>query len=66
MNLGYACLYCGYEEECDRVLGAVAASGKGQAEMIRNDLKAQASAGLESAHADAVLQMLKELYPELQ
>ena len=66
MNLGYACLYCGYEEECDRILRAVAASGKGQAEMIRNDLKAQAAAGLESDHADAVLQMLKELYPELQ
>ena len=66
MNLGYACLYCGYEEECDRVLRAVAAAGKGQAEMIRNDLKAQGSAGLESDHTDAVLQMLKELYPELQ
>ena len=66
MNLGYACLYCGYEEECDRVLGAVAASGKGQAEMIQNDLRAQGLAGLHSDHTDAILQMVKELYPELQ
>ena len=66
MNLGYACLYSGHEEDSDRILGAVAALGIGQAEMIRKDLKAQASAGLHSDHADAVLQMLGELYPELQ
>ena len=58
MNLGYACLYCGYEEDCDEILGAVAALGEGQADMIRKDLQAQSSAGLYSPHTDAVLQML--------
>ena len=59
MNLGYACLYCGYEEDCDRILGGIAALGAGQAETIRKDLQAQAAAGLYSAHAEAVLQMLE-------
>lgn len=58
MNLGYACLYCGYEEDCDEILGAVAALGEGQADMIRKDLQAQSSAGLYSPHTDAVLQIL--------
>ena len=59
MNLGYACLYCGYEEDCDRILGSIAALGAGQAEMIRKDLEAQAAAGLYSDHAETVLQMLE-------
>lgn len=59
MNLGYACLYCGYEEDCDRILGSIAALGAGQAEMIRKDLQAQAAAGLYSDHTDSVLQMLE-------
>ena len=61
MNLGYACLYCGYEEDCDRILGAVAALGAGQAEMIRRDLEAQISSGLYSTHTDAVLRMLETI-----
>jgi len=61
MNLGYACLYRGYDEDCDRILGAIAALGKGQADTIRRDLQAQIAAGLASTHTDAVLQMLEEL-----
>ncbi len=59
MNLGYACLYCGYEEDCDRILAAIAGLGPGQAEMIRRDLQAQSAAGLYSVHTDAVLKMLE-------
>ena len=59
MNLGYACLYCGYTENCDLVLGAIAKLGSGQAEMIRKDLQAQAAAGLYSDHTEDVLQMLE-------
>ena len=61
MNLGYACLYCGYEEDCDRILAGIAALGKGQAETIRKDLQVQARAGLYSTHTDAVLQMIEDL-----
>jgi len=60
LNLGYACLYCGYEEDCDRILLSVAALGKGQTETIRNDLQAQNEAGMHSNHTDAVLRMLEK------
>ncbi|MCR5448542.1 MAG: toll/interleukin-1 receptor domain-containing protein [Solobacterium sp.] len=61
MNLGYACLYCGYEEDCDRILGIIASLGSGQAETIRKDLQAQAAAGLQSDHTEAVLEMIEGL-----
>ena len=59
MNLGYACLYCGYDDDCDRILRSIAALGEGQAEMIRKDLRAQAAAGLYSGHTEALLQLLE-------
>jgi hypothetical protein len=61
MNLGYACLYCGYNEDCDRILGIIASLGKGQAETIRKDLQAQAASGMHSDHAGAVLEMIEGL-----
>ena len=61
MNLGYACLYCGYEEDCDRILGIIASLGSGQAETIRKDLQAQAAGGLQSDHTEAVLEMIEGL-----
>ncbi len=58
LNLGYACLYCGYEDDADTLIGAVAALGEGQVEMILRDLEAQAAAGLVSEHVPAILAML--------
>ena len=55
MNLGYACLYCGYDADADMLLGEVAAIGAGQAETIRRDLEAQQAAGLASDHLPALL-----------
>lgn len=50
LDLGYACLYGGYDEDADLLLGAVAALGEGQAETIRLDLAAQAQAGMIPGH----------------
>ncbi len=58
LNLGYACLYCGYEEDCDRILGIIASLGEGQAETIRKDLQAQQASGMDSPHTEEVLAML--------
>ena len=58
MILGYTCLYTGYYDDCDQLLSLVASVGGGQADMIRLDLLAQQSAGLESEHLQAVLDML--------
>ena len=55
LNLGYACLYCGYDEDADLLLGAVAALGEGQVETIRRDIDAQQAAGLASEHIPALL-----------
>ena len=44
--LAYACLYCGYEEDAEMILSAVASLGEGQVEMIERDLDAQKQAGL--------------------
>ncbi|MBO6014416.1 MAG: tetratricopeptide repeat protein [Oscillospiraceae bacterium] len=60
MNLAYACLYCGYWEDADRILCAVAALGEGQAETIRRDLAAQEEAGLGSEHLPELLALLDE------
>ena len=57
-NLGYACLYCGYNDDCDRILRSIAALGEGQAEMIRRDLEAQQAAGMESDSLPAVYALL--------
>jgi tetratricopeptide (TPR) repeat protein len=54
MNYGYACLYSGHYEECDRVLTAVADLGEGQATMIIRDLEAQGKAGLFSSHTEVL------------
>lgn len=54
MNYGYACLYSGHYEECDRVLTAVADLGEGQATMIMRDLEAQEKAGLFSSHTEVL------------
>lgn len=56
MNLGYACLYAGYYEDCDYLLGAVAALGEGVADTIRNDIAAQEQSGLYSEHTAELLQ----------
>lgn len=58
MNLGYACLYAGYYEDCDRLLSTVAALGEGQAETIRLDIAAQKRSGLKSDHTEALLAMI--------
>ena len=58
LNLGYACLYAGYYEDCDKLLTAVAGLGGGMADAIRLDLDAQTRAGLHSDHLDALLALL--------
>ena len=58
LNLGYACLYAGYYDDCDQLLAWVAGLGEGQADVIRLDLDAQARAGLHSEHTDALLALL--------
>ncbi|MGN0982743.1 MAG: tetratricopeptide repeat protein [Candidatus Limivicinus sp.] len=58
LNLGYACLYAGYYDDCDQLLTWVAGLGEGQADVIRLDLDAQARAGLHSDHTDALLDLL--------
>jgi len=60
MVLGYACLYNGYWEDADALLGAVAALGSGQLEMMENDLASQKVAGLESAHTEELLALLRQ------
>ena len=61
MNLGYACLYCGYDEDCLTILKTVASLGEGQAETIRKDLKAQEAAGMNADLTAKVIQMLDEV-----
>ena len=58
LNLGYACLYAGYYEDCDQLLTWVASLGEGQADVIRLDLDAQARSGLQSDHTGALLALL--------
>lgn len=58
LNLGYACLYAGYYDDCDRLIGYVAGLGGGMADAIRLDLDAQSRAGLHSEHTDALLALL--------
>ena len=58
LNLGYACLYAGYYEDCDTLLGWVAGLGDGQVDAIRLDLEAQARAGLHSDHTEVLMTML--------
>ena len=50
INLGYACLYAGYYDDCDLLLTWAANLGEGQADAIRLDLEAQERAGLYSNH----------------
>lgn len=59
LNLAYACLYCGYYDDADKLFTEIAALGRGQAEAIRLDLAAQERAGLTSEHTAVVLEMLK-------
>ena len=58
LNLGYACLYAGYYEDCDTLLGWVAGLGDGQVDAIRLDLEAQARAGLHSDHTEVLMTLL--------
>ena len=55
LNLGYACLYCGYDDDADALIGAVASLGEGQVEMICRDFEAQQAAGLVSEHLPVLL-----------
>ena len=56
--LGYACLYCGYEEDAEMLLSAVASLGEGQVEMIKRDLDAQKQAGLPLADENGLLERI--------
>ena len=58
LNLAYACLYCGYEEDAEELFSVLAALGEGQVEMIRRDLEAQQAAGLESDLLPSVYALL--------
>ena len=58
INLGYACLYAGYYDDCDMLLTWAASLGEGVADAIRLDLKAQEAAGLSSEHTEALLSLL--------
>ena len=58
LNLGYACLYAGYYEDCDRLVCSVAGLGEGLSDAIRLDLDAQSRAGLHSEHTEALLALL--------
>ena len=58
INLGYACLYAGYYDDCDLLLGWAAGLGEGQADAIRLDLEAQERAGLHSDHTTELLSKL--------
>ena len=65
INLSYALLYCGYEDDCDSLVRSVAALGEGQIQNIRLDLDAQEQAGLTSDHIPALRQILDEAVAEL-
>lgn len=58
LNLGYACLYAGYYDDCDKLIGSVAGLGDGLSDAIRLDLDAQSRAGLHSEHTEALLALL--------
>lgn len=58
INLGYACLYAGYYEDCDLLLTWAAGLGGGVADAIRLDLEVQSCAGLTSPHTEALLALL--------
>lgn len=58
INLGYACLYSGYYDDCDQLLTWAAGLGEGIANAIRLDLEAQEAAGLSSEHTEALLSLL--------
>ena len=58
LNLGYACLYAGYYDDCDQLLTWVAGLGGGLTDAIRLDLDAQARSGLRSAHTNDLLALL--------
>ncbi len=60
INLSYALLYCGYEDDCDTLIRSVAALGEGQIQNIRLDLDAQERAGLSSGHIPVLRQLLDE------
>ncbi|MBO5555700.1 MAG: tetratricopeptide repeat protein [Oscillospiraceae bacterium] len=57
LNLAYACLYAGYEEDAVQLFTQIIALGEGMSETIRGDLEAQQRAGME---ADA-LPVFREL-----
>lgn len=58
INLGYACLYAGYYEDCDLLLTWACGLADGVSESVRLDLKVQQQAGLHSDHTAALLEKL--------
>ena len=59
LNLAYACLYGGYEETAQDLIGQIAALGAGLPEAICMDLEAQQRAGLEAESAGEILARLQ-------
>lgn len=58
LNLAYACLYGGYEEDAQTLFTQIAQLGGGLRETIRLDLEAQLRAGLESELAAELIEEL--------
>lgn len=58
MILGYVCLYSGYYDDADFLLGQVAGLGDGQREMILLDLDAQQASGLSSPHIPDLISVI--------
>jgi len=59
LNLAYACLYGGLEEDAEAILTQVAGLGGGLRETILLDLEAQRRAGLESELAAQLIERLR-------
>ncbi len=58
MNLAYACLYCGYDDEADAFFSYIASLGEGQTATVLEDLDAQQRAGLYSPHTEYVIHVI--------
>ena len=62
MILAYACLYNGYYEDADILFREVASIGRGEIDMMQQDLDSQEQAGLYSEHIPAVRDLLENMY----
>ena len=56
---GYALMYNGYTDDCDRIFAALADRSEGEVVNIRLDFEALASAGLSHPHMPAALEMME-------